>query len=470
MWHKDFPEKFPLIYPHPSNDSLGRSGGSVYLKDASLGRSGASSDAPDVKVYYLRIILSGMGMFERSASIFDDAMVLDEEYLPDDIRERDEELEQYRRALQPIIDNRPLSNIFVYGKTGTGKTVATRYILEHLMEDAERYDDVDLSVSWVGCENLSTSYQVAVALVNELRSLDNQISSTGHSQQAVFNMLYEELDSIGGTVLIVLDEIDNIGSNDDILYGLPRARANGYIENARPLVIGISNDFQFKNRLSPKVRDTLCEDEILFPPYDATELKSILTPRAEKAFYDDVLKDDVVPLCSAFAAQDTGSARQALRLLYLAGKRAVDNNDPIVSESHVREAKDDLDQSKVIEGMQELTAQGQAVLLTLASHSAKGKTPVRTRDLFVHYKTIAKETGVDAIVERRVRAHLSDLSMLGLIDVNERNEGMNSGRYHEYELLVPLKTTLEVLSGEARFDDIVDTVRKQARDNHRIET
>lgn len=411
-----------------------------------------------------------MGMFERTASVFDDAMVLDEEYQPDEIRERDEELEQYRQALQPIIDNRPLSNIFVYGKTGTGKTVATRFMLDHLRDDAERYDDVDLSIAWVGCENLSSSYQVAVALVNELREQDNQISTTGHSQQAVFNMLYNELDNIGGTVLIVLDEIDNIGSDDDILYGLPRARANGYVEEARPLVIGISNDFQFKDNLSPKVRDTLCEEEILFPPYDANELNSILYPRADKAFHDEILEDDVVPLCSAFAAQDTGSARQALRLLYLAGKRAADNSETTVTEDHVRGAKEELDQSKVIEGMQKLTTQGHAVLLTLASHAAKDETPVRTRDLYARYKTITEKIDADTIVERRVRAHLSDLSMLGLVTVYERNEGLNAGRYHEYELSVPLDSVLGVLEEESRFDEVVDVVHEQARVNSKIET
>lgn len=408
-----------------------------------------------------------MGMFERTASVFDDAMVLDEEYQPDKIRERDEELEQYRQALQPIIDNRPLSNIFVYGKTGTGKTVATRYMIDHLQEDAEHYDDVTLSITWVGCENLSSSYQVAVALVNELRSSDHQISTTGHSQQAVFNMLYNELDKIGGTVLIVLDEIDNIGSDDDILYGLPRARANGYVEDARPLVIGISNDFQFKENLSPKVRDTLCEAEILFPPYDATELNSILYPRAEKAFYDDVLADDVVPLCSAFAAQDTGSARQALRLLYLAGKRVADNGETNVTGDHVRGAKEELHQSKVIEGMQKLTTQGHAVLLTLASHTAKSETPVRTRDLYDRYKTVTEKIDADTIVERRVRAHLSDLTMLGLVTVHERNEGLNAGRYHEYELSVQLDSVLEVLSEEQRFDNIVDIVEQQVHSTDR---
>lgn len=36
---------------------------------------------------------------------------------------------------------------------------------------------------------------------------------------------------------------------------------------------------------------------------------------AEQAFKDGVLDDDVIPLCAANAAQDKGSARQALRYL-----------------------------------------------------------------------------------------------------------------------------------------------------------
>ena len=109
-----------------------------------------------------------MGMFQRDHQIFADAEPLDDSYEPENIRERDEELEKYQRALQPIIDNRPTSNIFLYGKTGTGKTVATKFMLSHLEADAAEYDDFNLSTVWVGCENLSSSYQVAVALVNEL--------------------------------------------------------------------------------------------------------------------------------------------------------------------------------------------------------------------------------------------------------------------------------------------------------------
>jgi len=407
---------------------------------------------------------TGMGMFTRDTRIFDEAAVLSESYQPDEICERDEQLNKYKRALQPIIDGRPASNLFIYGKTGVGKTLATKYMLDHLQEDAEEYPDIDLSVIWVSCENLSSSYQAAVAVVNEIRTQQDRdsISATGYSQQQVFDELYDDLDEIGGTVVIVLDEIDNIGQSDEILYGLPRARSNDYVENANPVVIGISNDFQFRDDLSPKVKDTLAEKEILFPPYDATQLQEILRPRAEKAFHDDVLEDEVIPLCAALSAQDTGSARQALRLLREAGELAQSEDAETVAEEHVREARSEIEKNQLVEGMQELTIQGHAVLSALAYYEATDDTPIRTRDLYSRYERVIRQLDADSIGERRVRDHLGDLNMLGLVNVYERNEGANAGRYHEYELDIPLSSVLEVLGETRRFREIAEPIHSQA--------
>ena len=160
-----------------------------------------------------------------------------------------------------------------------------------------------------------TSYQVASNLVAELSGEKPR----RYDKKTVFDLLYENLQALGGTVIIVLDEFDSIGTDDDILYELPRARANDHLEDMWVSVIGISNDFEFRDNLSPKVKDTLCDEELHFAPYDASELRLILTRRAEKAFKDDVLSEDVLPLCAAIAAQDKGSARQAIRYLYKAG-------------------------------------------------------------------------------------------------------------------------------------------------------
>lgn len=148
------------------------------------------------------------------------------------------------------------SNIFLYGKSGVGKTAATRFLFQQLTQDAESVDGVDLHTIEVNCDGLNTSYQTAVRLVNELRTPDSQISNTGYPQSSVYNFLFQELDTLGGTVLIVLDVVDHI-DDDSLLYTLPRARSNGDVENVRSRLpsgtrakaAASSNSTRWRNRL-----------------------------------------------------------------------------------------------------------------------------------------------------------------------------------------------------------------------------
>jgi len=206
-----------------------------------------------------------MRRFERKQNVFANKDALGESYQPDQIEERDEEIEEYMHALQPIIDGWEPNNVFVYGNTGVGKTAVTEFLLDQLQSDVTAYDDIELSVIFLNCKTLNSSYQVAVELVNKLRQPGNEISSTGYPQQTVFNKLFDELEAIGGTVLLVLDEIDSIGKRDELLYELPRARAHDNLEETKIGVLGISNDFKFRDELDPRVQDTLCERELQFP-------------------------------------------------------------------------------------------------------------------------------------------------------------------------------------------------------------
>lgn len=60
-------------------------------------------------------------------------------------------------------------------------------------------------------------------------------------------------------------------------------------------IIGISNNLAFRENLSAKDRSSLCEKSISFPPYDAGELWAVLRQRADTAFHDGALADDVIP-------------------------------------------------------------------------------------------------------------------------------------------------------------------------------
>lgn len=386
-----------------------------------------------------------MGMFERDTDIYRNRDALREDYQPDQLVGRDEELERYKTALQPVINGEQPNNIFLYGKTGVGKTAGTRFLLNHLIEDAAEYDDIELTVRMINCDGLSSSYQIATRLVNEFRPESDQISTTGYPRATVYDKLWDELDASGGSILIVLDEVDHIEDNS-ILYQLPRARANGNLSEAKIGIIGISNDFSFRDNLSPKVKSSLCEEELQFPAYDANELIEILSQRAEVAFHDGVLEEGVIELCAAYGAKDAGDARQSLDLLMKAGDLARDHETDTITDDFVREARDELERGRIREGISGLTQHGHLVLYALLTLEQQEKTPVRSRDIRPRYTSFAEQAGVDPLVPRRMRDHLGELSMLGIISAAERNEGRRGGTYREYSLEMNMEMILHALA------------------------
>ncbi|QCS45035.1 orc1/cdc6 family replication initiation protein [Natrinema versiforme] len=393
-----------------------------------------------------------MSLFERDTEIYRNRDALREDYQPAQLVGRDEEIQMYQAALQPVINGEQPNNVFLYGKTGVGKTAATRYLLSHLEEDASQYDDIDLRLTFLNCDGLTSSYQIATRLVNELRDETNQISTTGYPRATVYEMLWDDLDDLGGTNLIVLDEVDHV-EDDSILYQLPRARANNNLSEAKIGIIGISNDFSFRDDLSPKVKSSLCEQEIHFPAYDASDLQKILEQRAAVAFHDDVLDDAVIPLCAAYGAKDAGDARQSIDLLMKAGDLAREEAETTtVAETHVEAGRHDLERGRIEEGISGLTQHGHLVLYSLLTLHLQNETPVRSRDVRPRYTNFAQRAGRDPLVPRRMRDHLAELAMLGLVSVTERNEGRRGGTYREYTLDMDIELILSAL------DEVLDDV------------
>lgn len=406
-----------------------------------------------------------MALFERDTHIYRDRDALREDYQPEELVGRDEELKTYQASLQPVINGEQPNNVFLYGKTGVGKTAATRYLLDHLETDASKYEDIDLTVVFMNCDGLTSSYQIATRLVNELRDENDQISTTGYPLASVYEMLWEDLDAYGGTIIIVLDEVDHV-EDDSLLYQLPRARANGNLTAAKTGIIGISNDFSFRDELSPKVKSSLCEQEIHFPAYDANELQEILKQRAQVAFHDDVLDDDVIPLCAAYGAKDAGDARQSIDLLMKAGDLARDEETETVTASQVQRGRRALERGRIKEGIAGLTEHGHLVLYALLTLDLEGETPIRSRDVRPRYTRFAELGNRDPLVPRRMRDHLSELAMLGIISVTERNEGRRGGTYREYSLDMDVSLILSAMDDTVELVGVHDSVESYLTNEH----
>lgn len=389
--------------------------------------------------------------------IFDNEDALREDYTPDELPEREEELERIHNALAPASRGSTAHNIFLYGKTGQGKTVAARKKTRQLESWSAEEGDIDISVVWQSCNNITSSYALATTLVEKLAG-DNP---NGHSQEQVFAQLYEEVEEIGGSVIFVLDEIDNLGTSDDVLYALPRARSEGHLRDARVSVIGISNDFNYVSNLSPKVKGTLCEKEVEFAPYKADALRSILQRRVDVAFEDDVVQGGVVPLCAALAAREEGSARQAIRLLYEAGELALTATDEAVTEDHVKRAHDVLSRERVVEGLRNVTLHDRMAITAVTHLECTEETPARTKHIYEQYRTICDGVELDPLRQRSLRDHLQELAMQGILEATHRTSGLQGGDYYEFELNTDLGMTVDVLAENARLSEagIADSLR-----------
>ncbi|GAD53371.1 origin of replication recognition protein / Cell division control protein 6 [Halarchaeum acidiphilum MH1-52-1] len=398
--------------------------------------------------------------FEEFESVFRNRDVLKEDYEPDEILERDDEIQDYASALNPARHGAHPDNVFIYGKTGVGKTAVTKYLLEVLETEVHEDPSVDSEITTllVNCQYSTTSYQALIALLNAIRGPHDQVSATGHAPQDLYNMLWRELDDIGGTILIALDEIDSIGSDDGLLYQLPRARANGNLDHARLGIIGISNDYQFRQNLSPKVKDTLCEREINFSQYDAEQLFAILEQRATKALRPDTYDAAALRKTAAIAARDRGSARQALELLMVAGDLA-EERDGVLTESLVDEAEDDLERGRIEDRIRDQTVHAQYSLLALVHLSERTDAASRTKDVYRQYERVVTHNGSDPLSLDRFRDQLDELAMLGFAAKTQANEGRQGGRYNEYRATVATDPVVDILTSETDLSLHSDAAR-----------
>lgn len=257
---------------------------------------------------------------------------------------------------------------------------------------------------------------------------------------------------MGGTILIVLDEVDHL-KDDSLLYQLPRARSNGDITNARLGAIGISNDLSFRQELSSKVRSSLCEKEVSFSAYEAGELIQVLRQREEVAFHENAVGNGVIEMCAAYGAKDSGDARQALDLLLESGDIAREEAAEQITEQHVREARERLQTEQVVEGIRNYSYHGKLALWALAMLETKGETPVATRDLYESYTVVCDTETPDPVSTRAIREYLSELETLGIVSSKDVNRGPGGGRYKMHKLDQPVSA---VKTGLAEFVDSAD--------------
>jgi len=389
--------------------------------------------------------------FVSNVRIFKDREVLRHDYVPDKLPHRSEQIKRLGETVAPVLKGARSSNLFIYGKTGTGKTAVTRYVLSHLEFRAKEFN-APVKFCYVNCRMAGSEYRVFASLC---QSMGVSVPFTGLSVGEVFDRLRAGLDVSRVIFIIVLDEADALvkSRGDRLLYEL--TRINETLNTSKVTLIGISNDLRFKEFLDPRVLSSLSEEEIVFRPYDASELRNILSERSKTAFCDNALSEAALGLCAALAAAEHGDARRALDLLRVAGEVAERKGASVVVEEHVRDAEKHIEHNRVFEGLQNLTLHSKLVVLSvyhLARTNTKGTI---TGEISEIYDELCAELGVTPLTQRRLSTLVNELDAMGLVNAKVVSMG-RYGRTKKIRLEIQRSIIKDVFAGDSRLGRLTD--------------
>ncbi|HKU49445.1 MAG TPA: orc1/cdc6 family replication initiation protein [Nitrososphaera sp.] len=397
-------------------------------------------------------------IFNRAASgksLIKNRQTLTIDYVPDRLPFREQEENAVAQVLSTVFRSARPSNLLLFGEPGTGKTAVVKKVVERLGKKANELKSSIRAVN-VNAKGASTAYKVLFEIAEDLglnREQDKvrQIPFTGLSiGEATSRILqFVQKNKIG--LILVIDEIDSLvdKSGDDVLYSFTRANQHmtkgGFIS-----LIGISNSLDFKDKLDPRVRSSLSEEEIVFNPYTIDQLRQILNERSTIAFNEGAITDAAINLCSAMAGREHGDARKAIDLLRVGAEIAERENAARVEERHVREAQDKIERDAPYVLVKNFPAHMKLVVLAIA----KSKDGF-TGEVYDLYSSLCREVDQDPLTQRRVTQMISKLELLGLVATDVVNQG-RYGRTQKIRLKFPLVSVKEALKEDSTFSALIE--------------
>jgi len=382
--------------------------------------------------------------FGNSKSLFKNKSILQTNYQPDDLSDilhREEQIKQIASILAPVLRGEKTSNLFLYGKTGTGKTLSINYVKDELLKRVDEENGCKLKIIYLNCKLKKVSDTEYRILAEIIKKLKGSIPATGLPTEAVYSKFIELIDSEKQLLVLVLDEIDQTVKkiSSDFLYNL--TRLNAELSKTQICVVGISNDLTFLEGIDPRVRSSLSEEEVIFPPYNALQLQEILNKRSKDAFVQDVIEEGVVAKCAAYAAREHGDARRALDLLRIAGELAERASSKRILLEHIDLANEKIEKDKILDVIKSEPKQFQIVLYSIIQLADKQKNePIFTGDIYNLYQEFCIRNKIEVLTQRRVGDIIQEFDMLGIINVRVISKG-RGGRMREIKLAISKNIT-----------------------------
>ena len=314
--------------------------------------------------------------------LFQNKEVMRSSYTPDDLPHRDQEIRALGSILVPALRGETPSNVFIYGKTGTGKTACVKYVGKELSPPrAKSSASASISSTSTARSSIPSTASCKTSPTHSCQPTSGATASPSRAGQRTKSTMpcaatwmatprattnagsVDTARKPGEVTIIVLDEVDKL-KGDEVLYTL--TRINSDLLNNKVSVIGISNDLKFTEFLDPRVKSSLGEEIDDFRPLRRPATRGHPRPNAPtwRSRKDVLRRRRHPPLCCG-----TGGSR-ARRCTPRPGpaarrRRTVRARTPEDRgiESQVRMAQNKIELDRISEVVRTLPTQSKLVLL-----------------------------------------------------------------------------------------------------------
>ena len=443
-----------------SNTSETESTSNQATASSTDGHSSSTNSNPDDSAQSIEDMLLE---FDEQEGLIRDRSLLDPNYVVEEDRivGRDEQLQKITKMLRVALgDNRP-PNLFLYGPSGTGKSLITKAVCNNIGRICDTRD-ISFGTIEVNCQDLDTLGVAVYELTKQAADqagVDVEVPKHGVATKEKWDELYRIVNENFDSVVFVLDELDMLVGRRDkqesafsrLLYQLSRAGANDDL-TAYISVVAISNDTRMMESIGSRALSSFTPEDVHFDDYDANQLQAILR-RRQDAFHDDVVDEDVIPLAAAFAAQTHGDARKAIDLIRVAGEFAEREGDDRVQEKHVREAQQKVEKNRVLEVVRGISTQKKLCLYATASVAAEADDgTARSTTGYRVYQFLTESLDADQYHQETYVNKMKELTTYSLVDFERRSHGPTSGMFLEFQFGERPETILETLREDSRID------------------
>ncbi|SER38042.1 orc1/cdc6 family replication initiation protein [Natrinema salaciae] len=455
----------PTDQPAPSSDSS--------ASETTPSSTAPASDGESQSIEDMLLEFDQQDGLIRDRSLLDPNHIVEE----DRIVGRDEQLQEVTKMLRVALgDNRP-PNLFLYGPSGTGKSLITKAVCKNISNICETRD-IQFGTIEVNCQDLDTLGVAVYELASRAAAEANvavEVPKHGVATKEKWDELYRIVNENFDSAVFVLDELDMLVGRRDkqepafsrLLYQLSRAGANNDLA-AHVSVVAISNDTKMMESVGSRALSSFTPEDVHFDDYDANQLQSILR-RRQDAFFENVLDDDVIPLAAAFAAQTHGDARKAIDLMRVAGELAEREGDECVREEHVREAQDKVEKNRVLEVVRGISTQKKLCLYaTAAVASETNDESARSTTGYRVYQFLTDAIDAEQYHQETYVNKMKEMTTYSLVDFERRSHGPSSGMFLEFQFGERPETILETLREDSRIDmvstdEVTSVVKAQVR-------